>query len=45
MGIIRYALGWVLVLIGLGLAHLAGWITRAGAWLWDREDEFKEEMK
>ena len=39
---LRYALGWVLVIISLGLAYLSTFLIRLGAAAMDREDVIHE---
>ena len=34
----RYAVAWLLVLLGAVLNTFAGWLIVAGAWLMDRND-------
>ena len=39
---LRYIIGWVLVLISLGLAYLTDFLIRIGAAAMDREDVVHE---
>ena len=39
---LRYVLGWVLVLISLGLAYISDFLIRVGAAAMDREDVVQE---
>ena len=38
----RYLTGWLLVMLSMGLAYVADWLCRSGAWLMDREDVYRE---